>query len=150
MLNTLKFQSSIEAPASVVWQILWDPTTYPKWTAPFGEGSHAVSDWKEGSTVLFLGPGGSEGIQAVIDKLEPNRLMRFRHIGAVRDGKPSTDESDKEWAGAIEQYELSEANRQTVLDVSVQTTERFTDYMAKAFPDGIQIVKKLAEETVST
>ena len=149
MLNTLKFQTTIEAPASVVWQILWDPATYPKWTAPFAEGSYVVSDWKEGSSVQFLGPDGG-GIQSMIDKLVPNRLMRFKHSGELKDGKPFENESNKEWAGAIEQYELSEANGSTVLDVSVDTTEGFSEYMSKTFPSAIQVVKKLAEETVST
>ena len=147
MLNTLRFQSNIEAPASVIWQILWDPATYPKWTAPFGEGSHAVSDWKEGSSVQFLGPGGG-GIQSTIHKLEPNKLMVFRHIGELKDGKPFVDPSHEEWTGAIEKYELSEVDSHTVLDVSVDTTEGFSDYMSKTFPVALQEVKKLAEEKV--
>ncbi|HSB94361.1 MAG TPA: SRPBCC domain-containing protein, partial [Flavitalea sp.] len=130
MLKTLKFKTKIEAPSSVVWTILWDPANYPKWTAPFGEGSHAVSDWKEGSSILFLGPGGG-GLQSVIDKLEPNKLMRFRHIGAMKDGKPYEEESHKEWAGSIEQYELSEVDGRTILDVSVDSTETFIGFMSE-------------------
>ena len=88
-MNTIHFQTSIEAPASIVWEILWDPATYPKWTTPFSEGSYAVSDWKEGSSVSFLGADGG-GIQSVIDKLEPNRLMRFRHTGVLKMGSLMT------------------------------------------------------------
>jgi hypothetical protein len=76
--------------------------------------------------------------------------MRFKHTGELRDGKLYENESNKEWAGAIEKYELSEANGSTVLDVSVDTTEGFNDFMTKTFPSALQLVKKLAEETVNT
>jgi hypothetical protein len=39
---------------------MWDDSTYRQWTSAFSEGSHAVSDWKEGSKVLFLSPEGEE------------------------------------------------------------------------------------------
>jgi uncharacterized protein YndB with AHSA1/START domain len=147
-MKTLHFQTSIEAPASIIWDILWDEASYPKWTAPFSEGSYAVSDWKEGSPVSFLGPDGG-GIQSIIEKLNPRRLMLFRHIGMLKDGKPYEDESHKEWAGAHEKYQLSEVDGQTLLDVDVDTTEQFSEYLSAKFPLAVEIVKKLAEETVS-
>lgn len=74
--------------------------------------------------------------------------MEFRHIGELKDGKPFVDPSNEEWTGAIEKYELSEVDSHTVLDVSVDTTEGFSDYMSKTFPVALQEVKKLAEEKV--
>ena len=147
-MKTLHFKTSIEAPASIIWGILWDEASYPKWTAPFGEGSHAVSDWKEGSPVSFLGSDGG-GIQSVIEKLKPNRLMLFKHIGVLKEGKPHEDESHKDWAGAHEKYELSDVDGHTILHVDVDTTEQFSEYFSAKFPLALEVVKKLAEETVS-
>jgi uncharacterized protein YndB with AHSA1/START domain len=34
-----QFKITINAPRKKVWETLWGETTYPKWTAPFCEGS---------------------------------------------------------------------------------------------------------------
>lgn len=66
-----EFRTTIDAPKEKVWQVLWNDETYPKWTAPFGEGSRAETDWKEGSKVLFLGAEG-EGMVSRIAENRPN------------------------------------------------------------------------------
>ncbi|SKB56451.1 hypothetical protein SAMN05660903_01467 [Salegentibacter salinarum] len=39
-----EFISTINASREKVWEVLWSDDTYPKWTAPFSEGSRAESD----------------------------------------------------------------------------------------------------------
>ena len=148
-MKTIHFQKSIDAPADIIWQILWDQETYPKWTAPFSEGSYAVSDWKEGSSVAFLGPDGG-GIQSIIDRMEPNHLMRFRHMGVLKNGKPQDDEESREWTGAMEKYQLSEDNGNTMLDVAMDTTEQMSDYFTNKFPEALEVVKQLSEDRATT
>ena len=92
MSATLKFQANINAPKEKVWEILWNDQTYRKWTAAFTEGSHAESDWNEGSKILFLSPKG-DGMFSVIDKKIPNEQMTFRHLGEIKNGVEET----KEW-----------------------------------------------------
>ena len=58
-MEKMIFTQQINAPKEKVWNILWEDASYRKWTTPFCEGSYAVNDnWKEGSKVLFLSPGG--------------------------------------------------------------------------------------------
>src|SRR6187402_2241939 len=85
-METLKFNTSIKASREKVWQVLWNDETYRKWTAVFGEGSHAESDWNEGSEILFLGAGGSDGMFSVIETKIPNEQMIFRHLGEIKNG----------------------------------------------------------------
>jgi len=49
----LHIEIDINATKEKVWDILWNDATYTQWTSIFCEGSHAVSDWKEGSKILF-------------------------------------------------------------------------------------------------
>ena len=88
-MNTLHFKTNINAPKEKVWKILWDDKTYREWTSAFMEGSYAESDWKEGSKICFLAPGGS-GMFSIIEKKIPNEQMTFKHLGEIKEGKEET------------------------------------------------------------
>jgi len=68
-----KFKITINATPEKVWKILWNDSTYRKWTTVFAEGSFAETDWQEGSKVLFLGPEG-RGMVSRIKRNIPNGL----------------------------------------------------------------------------
>ncbi len=76
-MNNINHTITINAPLEKVWNILWDDATYRKWTSAFQEGSHAVSDWKQGSPIRFLGPGGQEGMYSVIETLDAPSTLIF-------------------------------------------------------------------------
>jgi hypothetical protein len=144
-MEKLHFTININASKEKVWDCLWQDENYRKWTSAFFEGSYAVSDWKEGSKILFLSPSG-EGMYSTIEKLAPYQLMTFKHNGVVKEGKEQPlDEETKKWTGAIETYTLKESNNQTELTVDVDITEDHEDYFQKAFPKALGIVKELAE-----
>ena len=99
-MKKLNFSIEIKAPKEKVWRILWDDITYRKWTGAFSEGSYAVSDWEEGSKILFLSPNG-EGMFSTIAKKIPNEFMSFKHLGMVKNGvEDLNSEQIKEWPGA--------------------------------------------------
>jgi uncharacterized protein YndB with AHSA1/START domain len=144
-MEKMHFSIQINAPAGKIWAVLWNDDTYRKWTAVFTEGSHAISDWKEGSSVQFLSPEGS-GMYSVIEKMEPAAFMSFRHLGEIKQGieQPPNDESSN-WYGAKEEYTLTENNGNTVLDVHIDMTENDKKYFKDKFPAALQQVKKLSE-----
>ena len=86
---------------------MWNDDSYRKWTSPFAEGSYAKTDnWKEGSKVLFLGPGG-DGMVSKVASNKKNEFMSFEHLGVVKNGIEDTEsDSVKGWAGAKENYRL--------------------------------------------
>src|SRR5689334_14649890 len=106
-METMNFKTDIHATPEKVWNTLWTDATYRQWTAPFMEGSHAVTDdWKEGSKVLFLGPVAS-GMVSTITENKPFKRMAFTHLGEVKNGEEDyTSESAKQWSGATEIYTL--------------------------------------------
>ena len=148
-MEKLKFSTNIKAPREKVWNVLWNDDTYRKWTSAFMEGSYAETDnWKEGTKVLFLGPGG-DGMVSTVAKNKRNEFMSFKHLGEVKNGVEDTEsEKIKIWAGAMENYMLSDENGNTKLDVEldVDSAGDFKDYFSKTFPVALEKVKELAEK----
>ncbi|WP_345949936.1 SRPBCC domain-containing protein [Mucilaginibacter sp. PAMB04274] len=144
-MEKLTFNTLIKAPRKTVWNILWSNETYPVWTSAFCEGSHALTDWQQGSKVLFLDGKGSGMVSTVAERREPE-YMSFEHLGEVKDGVEDT-ESDKvkQWAGAHENYTLNEANGQTELVVEMDSDANFKDYFLKTWPPAMDKIKELAE-----
>lgn len=144
-MQKLNFSTTINAPKETVWSILWDDVTYPKWTLPFCEGSQAITDWREGSKVLFLS-GSGEGMVSQIETKRPNEYMAFKHLGTVKDGvEDVTSEKVKDWAGAMESYTLKESGGVTELTVDLDMNDSHKDYFMKTFPLALEQVKVLSE-----
>ncbi|MFN0276332.1 MAG: SRPBCC domain-containing protein [Chitinophagales bacterium] len=143
ILEKLNFTTNIKAPAKKVWEVLWFDATYRRWTGVFSEGSHAESEWNEGSKIRFLNPEG-DGMFSVIEKLIPNSQMSFKHLGEVQKGK----EKSTQWEGAREQYFLTEADGITTLRVELDTTSEFADYFTKTFPKALELIKEISENPV--
>ena len=144
-MKKAKFIVKIDAPKEKVWNVLWDNSTYNKWTSVFSEGSHAVSDWKEGSEVLFLS-GDGQGMFSTIAKKIPNEYMSFKHLGIVKDQqKQPEDEETKKWSGATENYTLKGNDGKTELIVEMDLADEHEDYFNKTFPQALDKVKELSE-----
>jgi hypothetical protein len=144
-MEKINFSININASKEKVWKILWDDDTYTKWTSVFAEGSHAVTDWKEGSKVLFLDGKGS-GMVSKIESKKPNDFMSFKHVGEVKDNvEDTTSEKVKGWAGALENYSLKEKDGATTLTVDMDIVDEYKDYFLKTFPNGLQQIKTLSE-----
>ncbi len=144
-MKKLNFAIQIKAPKEKVWKALWDDINYRKWTSAFSEGSYAVTDWQEGSKVLFLSPNG-EGMFSTIDKKIPNEFMSFRHMGVVKGGEEQAgNEETKKWEGAMENYSLSENDVITELKVTMDIAEDHEQYFKDTFPKALEIVKNIAE-----
>ncbi len=144
-MKKANFTVKIHAPKEKVWKVLWDEDTYNKWTSVFSEGSHAVTDWKEGSEVLFLS-GEGEGMYSTIARKIPNEVMSFQHLGVVKGNKKMPQDAEtKQWAGAKENYYLKGTGDETELVVEMDITEQYEDYFKDTFPKALDVVKELSE-----
>lgn len=145
-MQKLQFKIEINAPAAKVWDVLWNDKTYPEWAKAFMPGSHAKSDWQEGSRIHFLSPEG-DGMYSLIDKKVDNEVMSFKHLGMVKDGneQPLDDESRK-WAGAMETYYLKEENGRTILECEIDMQDEHAEMFNKSFPEAFRIIKELSEK----
>ena len=145
-MEKMNFSTSINAPKEKVWKVLWDDSSYRKWTSAFTEGSYAVTDnWKEGTKVLFLDVRGS-GMVSKVSANKLNEFMSFEHLGEVKDGVEDTSsEKVKAWAGAHENYILKETGGKTELTVEMDITDEFKDFFSKIWPRALEQVKILSE-----
>lgn len=145
---TLRFSETIHASAAHLWNVLWHADTYPQWTLPFCEGSHAITDnFKEGTKVHFLGNTG-EGMVSIVEQNLPNAYMGFRHIGMIKDGvEDTTSDMVKEWAGAKETYTLTpQGNDRTLLEVTMDSVEAHSSYFTGTWPKAMEAIKAIAEK----
>jgi uncharacterized protein YndB with AHSA1/START domain len=150
-MEKLRFSAMINAPKERVWQALWNDANYRKWTTAFAEGSHArTENWKEGSKVLFLDGKGS-GMVSRVAANKPNEFMSFEHLGVVKDGSEDTSSDEvKAWAGAKENYTLTEKDGKTKLDVEMDSNDEFKGYFEKTWPVAMEAIKEIAEAKLKT
>ena len=141
-----EFKISIDAPKEKVWNILWGKNTYPVWTSVFAEGSSVGTDWKKGSRAVFH-DGQNNGMISSIAENIPNEYMSIKHLGTLKNGVEDMDSPEtKEWAGALENYTLKNADGKTELVVDMDITEQYKDYFIKTWPRALDKVKELAEK----
>ena len=146
-MESMNFDISINAPREKVWNALWEDANYRNWTSAFSETSYAVTDWKQGSKILFLDGTGC-GMVSRIEENRPNEYMSFQHLGEVRDGvEDTTSEKVQGWKGAMENYTLIETAGGT--EVKVELTgnipEEHKDYFVQAWPKALDKLKQIAE-----
>ncbi|MEC3879069.1 SRPBCC family protein [Parapedobacter sp. 10938] len=151
-MKTLQFTKEIEATAQKVWDVLWNPGTYSKWTSAFNaddpEGGSMQTDWQVGGKTLFLS-GSGNGMVATIKSIDEPYELVFEHLGEMIDGgEDAMSERVKAWAGSLEEYYLTEWNGVTTLRTSVQIPEGDDgeEIMDRGFTEGLEEVKRLAEQ----
>ncbi|PKF75625.1 SRPBCC family protein [Chryseobacterium sp. PMSZPI] len=144
-METLSYETVIDAPVQKVWDILWSPETYSEWTKYFSAGSIMKSDWKIGGKTYFLNDKG-EGMVSTIDSLEEPYQVVFKHLGVVKDGIEDTQSKEvMEWNGSFEKYFLIDFDGKTKLHTEVQVDNQWKDHMDTGFTKGLIVVKSLAE-----
>ena len=147
-MDKLNFNIIIDAPREKVWNVLWKDATYREWTSAFMEGSHAISDFRKGSKVLFLGGEGNGMVSRVAD-VRPPEFMSFEHLGEVKDGKEDTEsEKVKAWAGSKENYTLKALNDKTEVLIEMDIAAEYKDMFNQLWPKALQKLKEVSEREV--
>jgi hypothetical protein len=145
-MKTLVFKININASPEKVWQSLWQLENYKIWTNPFCEGSYYKTDsFTEGSKIHLLTPSG-EGMYSVLDRVDENHFMAFKHLGDIKNFEetPMTPETES-WSGAMETYTLNKTDSGTELIVNVDTLEKYIDFMNTTFPLALNELKRISE-----
>ena len=82
--------TTIDAPASRVWDALVDPPSIQQYMF----GTNVESDWKEGSAIRWKGEwqGKAYEDKGVIRKIEPPRVLQYTHFSPLA-GLPDQPEN---------------------------------------------------------
>jgi len=144
-MERIYFKIEIEASKEKVWDILLGENTYPKWTAPFAEGSSAVTDWQVGSKALFVNAEGDGMISKIVEHV-PNEYISIHHLGMYINGVEDYESEEvKKWNGAQENYKISVKDGKSLLSVELDTVEEHKSYFEETWPIALEKVKELAE-----
>lgn len=146
LIERLHFSININAPASKVWDTLWNAKTYPLWTQPFCDNSYYKGELGQGKRIHFLMQDGS-GMYSDIIYLNPGEKIIFKHLGDVKDFKEQTINSETEhWTGCIESYRLLEITAETTeVIIEVDVVNSHLEFMKSKFPLAMDKMKELAE-----
>lgn len=152
-MKTYSFSVTIRSSKEQIWKILWDDATYRIWAAAFHEGTHAISDWKVGSRIMFVDEKGN-GAFAEIIKNNPNEIMSFNHLGWTGNWQelPADMEFNiggkiVKWSGGIENYMLSPTNGETTVTVEmIGDFGDWDDHINNVYPKALENLRKLCEQ----
>lgn len=111
---------TIDAPAPVVWGLITNPDAIQK----FMLGMQAVSDWKAGSELRWIGRHGerpNDNARGAIEKIDPNRQLSYSFF------YPGYGYPDEPQYYNRIIYELAAVNDQTALAVEQGDFSVFKD-----------------------
>lgn len=151
-MSKVTFTVDIRAPKQKVWEIMLNDETYRQWTDAFHPGSYYEGSWDKGSTIRFLAEDGGEtgGMVSKIVENIPYEFLSIEHLGEVIDGQDDvSSENARQWAGAHENYTLTENNGVTTVMVDLESQHvapEMTAMLEGMWPPALQKLKEIAEK----
>ncbi|MBI1833512.1 MAG: SRPBCC domain-containing protein [Candidatus Andersenbacteria bacterium] len=130
----------IQAPLSEVWNALITPEKIKQYMF----GTNVVSDWKEGSSIVWKGEweGKSYEDKGKVLKIEPKRLLQYSHISPIAGEKDSPENYH------TVTIELSGDEAETTISLSQDNnkTEEAREHSEKNWHGMLKGMKKLLEK----
>jgi uncharacterized protein YndB with AHSA1/START domain len=144
-VKRMQFQTIIEAPVSVVWELMLDAESFRRWSNVFTEGSYYEGSWSQGSRMKFLSPSG-DGMVSEIAENRPNEFISIRHLGFIVNGIEDTEsDSVRAWAPSFENYTFSSVPEGTMLIIEQDVTAEFEQCLQDTWPKALETLKHLCE-----
>jgi hypothetical protein len=144
-MKEMQFSIEIKASKEIVWAILWDDATFRDWANFIDEGIYMRGVMKEGNEIQFISSVNGYGVTDLIEKLNPNEFVLFRHNTDTKDS--GKQERDKEWTGGKESYSLTENNGVSILVVKTDVPQEQEETFNIRLPKALGRIKTLAEKT---
>lgn len=143
MIKT-QFSIEINATKERVWSTLWEDKTFREWANIIDEGTYMKGVMKQGSEVQFLSAENGYGVTSLVDKLNPNEFVLFKHSADTQES--GQQEREKEWTGGTESYSLTEKNGVTSLIVKTDIPQELVEIFNERIPKALECIKALAEK----
>jgi uncharacterized protein YndB with AHSA1/START domain len=123
---------------------VWDALVNPRMIKQYMFGTNAVSEWKEGSSIVFRGEweGKRYEDKGVILQLEPERVLQYTHFSPLS-GVPDTPENYHTVT-----IELSGQGTRTLLSLSQDNnaSEQAREHSEKSWGIMLASLKDLLEK----
>ncbi|MFP9097854.1 SRPBCC family protein [Flavobacterium sp. RHBU_24] len=143
-MKAIKNTIEINAPKEKVWQVLTNEKYYLQWYALFCEGTTAITDWKEGSKIIFA--AGGMGLIGKIAVYRPNEELLIEMTGILQNGVEDYDSpAAKNTLQASEHYLLTEKDGKTTLQTSADIDEEYYEQTSASWDAAKEKIKELAE-----
>ena len=142
MKNTLIAQAHITISAPIA--KVWDALVNPEMIKQYMFGTNAVSDWKEGSPIVWKGEweGKPYEDKGVILQLKPERVLQYSHFS------PLSGQADVPANYHTLTIELSPEEKGTILRLSQDnnSTEEDREHSEKMWGMMLTGIKKVLEQ----
>jgi len=136
-----KAETTINAPIEKVWNALTDPGKISKYMF----GTTVISDWKEGSKIVWKGEweGKAYEDKGKILRFEPKKSLQYSHFS------PLSGLHDNPENYHIVTIDLEEKDKQTIVTLTQTNNadEKTKDHSEKNWKMMLASLKKLLEET---
>lgn len=141
----------INASASKVWDILFTPESFTRWTEVFTKGSYYEGSLEQGSSIRFLAKNANGQIDGMVSEIAENKLNEFlsiRHLGWVFNGIDDTESAEvSTWAPAYENYRLEAINENgTKLTVEADLSDEYYEQFLVQWPAALKRIKEICVE----
>lgn len=145
IMKTIEKSIRIQASPEKIWEVLTLDRYTKDWYSVFSPGSYALTDWKEGSKVLFLDQSNS-GMVGKVKESIPGKSLVVEFMGQILDGKEDLDSAEaQQYKGGHETYRLTEENGSTRLDITSDMDEGMFEMMSARWEKAFERMKALAE-----
>ena len=149
-MQKLRTSIVINAPREKVWATMLGPETYKEWTAAFNPGSRYEGEWKQGSTIRFIGPdpetGKEGGMLSRIAESRPHEYISIQHLGIIKNGiEDTTSEEARKWSPAFENYTFLDKDGATELQIDQDVADEYKDGFEKMWNLALQKLKEISE-----
>ena len=138
--NIAKAETSIDAPADKVWDALINPETIKKYMF----GTTVISDWKEGSKIVWKGEweGKTYEDKGKILNIAPKKQLQYSHF------TPAPGVADVPENYHIVTIDLKEDDKQTIVTLTQDNNadEKTKEHSEKNWKMMLASLKKLLEE----
>lgn len=143
-MKEVQFSIEINTSKEKVWATLWEDITFRDWASIIDEGTYMKGLMIEGNEIQFISSINGYGVTSLIEKLNPNEFVLFRHESDTQES--GQQEREKEWTGGTESYSLTEQNGVSTLIVKTDIPLEQEEYFNIMFPRALERIKVLAEK----
>jgi len=146
METQIKKSVEINASSEKVWNVLILDEYNREWYSAFSEGTHAETDWKVGSKVVFFDKSKDGMIGKIIEN-EPGKSLVIEYDGVIMQGLEDYDsEVAKKVKGGQESYILTDVDGATNLAISSDMDPEYYEMMSEQWDVALDKIKTLAEQ----